>query len=106
MHRDAWHKMAHNTLYGVCRYTPYAKETKDMVNAEGVKIITHLFKALFPPGKSILLHPLPVVRWKTPVLPDRCEVVGWGSCLGFHIVKVGRYPRIGTVTIDADGNIS
>src|SRR4030095_14299370 len=103
MYRNAWHKMTHDTLYSVCRYTPDAKETKDMINAKGVKIITHLFKALFPPRKSILLHPLPVVSWKSPVLPDRCEVIWRSTCLGLHIVKFGRYPRIGTVTIDADG---
>ena len=99
-------KVTHNAFHCMVWYAPYSEETKDMVYAECIEITFHLCKALFPPGEIILLHFLPVVSGKAPVLSFYSKVVGW--CAGLHIdmIEFRLLPCIGTITVHANGYIS
>src|SRR5664280_1845235 len=68
IHRNGGDKISENAFYRVGRNAPDAKETKDVIDAERVKVATHLLKAAFPPGKVILHHARPVVSGESPVL--------------------------------------
>src|SRR5687767_8047341 len=106
MYRYGRNKMTHDTLYRVNRNTPYSEKTKYMVNAECIKVITHLLKSSAPPVKVILLHFFPIVSWETPVLTFYCKIIRWRSCLPIHIIQIRINPCIATVAINTNRNIS
>src|SRR5215210_984430 len=76
---------AHYSFNCIDWNAPYSKKSKNMINAESVKIITHLFKSLTPPFKMVLLHFLPVISWETPILTLHCKIIRWRSRLLIHV---------------------
>src|SRR5205809_5761552 len=54
-------KIAHDPLNCMHGNAPDPEKTKYMINAKCIEAITHLLKPSPPPGKSILLHPFPVI---------------------------------------------
>src|SRR5688500_18533018 len=54
MNRNRRNKISHCSFNRIYRNTPYAKETKYMINPECIVVITHLHKTLMPPFKTIL----------------------------------------------------
>ena len=47
---------------------PNAEESQHMVNAVGVKVLSHLGEALDPPLAAVGEHGIPVIGWEAPVL--------------------------------------
>ena len=106
MNRNTRGKPSHYTLHSMGRNTPDAEETKYMINTESIKIITHLFKALFPPGKIIFLHFFPIIGWKTPILTNCSKVIWRSTGLPIHIVHFRSHPGITTISRNANRNIT
>src|SRR5579859_1084683 len=98
--------MSEDALDGIRGDRPDSKKAEDVVNAEGVKIIAHLGKALFPPRKTAGRHARPVVGGKTPVLALGGEGIGRGAGLPVHVEKLWRLPGISAVTVNPDGDIA
>ena len=106
MYWNCWNKIAHYAFNCMCRNTPDSEKTKDMINSKSIEIITHLSKSLLPPSKSIFLHFLPIVSWKTPVLAFNCKCIWRCSCLQIHIIQRCILPCIRPISINTNGNIS
>src|SRR6186713_389437 len=83
--RNSRNEATHYSFHCVYRYTPYSKKPKNMIDAESVKIVTHLLKSLVPPFKMVLLHFLPVIGWEAPILTFYCEIIRWRPRLLVHI---------------------
>src|SRR4051812_41840743 len=106
MNRHRRNEVTHYTLNSMHRNTPDTKKTKYMIYSESIKIVTHLFETIFPPGKTVFPHSLPVVGRKAPVLSLYCKIIRWGSCLHVHVVKRGLLPCVTTIPVDTNGNIT
>src|SRR5690606_38031648 len=85
MHWNSRNKSSHNSFHCMQRYTPYSEKAQNMINSEGIKIITHLQKPSLPPFKTILLHFLPVICWETPVLSSQGKTIRWSTRLLVHM---------------------
>src|SRR5487761_2108457 len=94
MNRDGRIKMSHNPFHGPDRDTPYPEKSEDMINPERIKVVAHLPEPLFPPGKSVLFHPFPVIGWETPVLTLYGKIIRGCPCLNVHVVKFLLAPGI------------
>src|SRR5438132_2837118 len=88
------------------RDAPDTEKAKYMIYSESIEIITHLLKALLPPGKTIFSHFLPVISREAPVLTGYSKIIGWCTGLYIDMIKFRMLPCISAVTIDADWNIS
>src|ERR1700722_2166872 len=67
-HRYCGHEITKNAFDRVLWNAPDAKETKNVVDAKGIKVTTHLRKTPLPPIKAVLFHPWPIVGGKAPIL--------------------------------------
>src|SRR4051794_3773431 len=83
MYGNCRFEMSHDAFNRMPGNAPDTKEAKNMIYPECVEIITHLLKALLPPCKTILLHLLPVVCRKAPVLTSHCKIIR--RCTSLHI---------------------
>src|SRR5262249_27610698 len=99
-------KPPHDPLHFIFRNAPNTKETQDMIDAKRIKVIAHLAESLFPPGKSIFLHSLPVINRESPVLPDDREIIRRSPGLPVHVQKLRSHPCITAIAINTDWNIS
>ncbi len=73
------------SVYGIHRYLPYSEETKHVVDAVGVEVLSHLAETCLPPGKTVLVHLLPVVGRESPVLSEHREIIGRSTGLAIHV---------------------
>lgn len=55
---------------------PDAEEAEDVVDAEGVEVLSHLRQALTPPSIIIFSHLVPIVCRESPVLSVFRELIG------------------------------
>src|SRR5690554_704325 len=98
-------EMAQQPLDRMCRNLPDAEESQDMVDTVSSKIVGHLTEPALPPGKTILLHRLPIVGRKSPVLSGRGKIIRRCTCLGIHVKEVSCRPCLNAVTVYPDGDV-
>lgn len=67
---------------------PDAEETKDVVDAEGVEVLSHLRKALAPPSIIVLGHLVPIVGREAPVLTIFRELIRGSTSGHGHVEKI------------------
>src|SRR5882672_3732901 len=91
-YRNGRHKIPEDTLHGIHGYAPYPEKPQYVVDAESVEVIAHLLKTALPPAKSVLLHFLPVIGRKAPVLTLHCKIVRRCAGLLVHMVQAGFHP--------------
>src|SRR6185312_13532415 len=105
VNRNGRNKTAHDPFGFLNRYAPDPEKAKDMVYAESIKINRHLFKTILPPAIIILIHLLPVVSRKSPVLALQGEGVRRRACLLIQVKEFRRHPGIATIPVNANRNI-
>ncbi len=86
MDRQAGNKPTHDSLYSVRWNAPYTKESENMIDTKRIEVIAHLLKPLFPPGKPVFLHLLPVIRGELPVLTDGSKIIRRCAGLLIHVI--------------------
>src|SRR5574343_631941 len=106
MNRNSRNKSTHNAFHRGNRYAPDTEKTKNMINTDGIKIVSHLNEALVPPFKLIALHLLPVIGGESPVLTVNGKIIRWGTRLHIHMIQPGVHPCVYTIAIDPNRNIS
>src|SRR5215471_14817278 len=88
------------------RNAPNAEESKYMIDPECIKVITHLFEALLPPGIMIFTHPGPVISREAPILTSHRKIIRRCTCLHAHMIQFRMLPCIGAITINAYRDVS
>src|SRR6185503_19597159 len=88
------------------RNAPYSKKPQNMIYSKSIKIITHLVEAKTPPFEVVFFHLIPIVRWKSPILPFNGKVIRGRARLFIHIKQRRICPRIATVTVNSNWDIS
>src|SRR6478736_6432776 len=99
MNRKGRNKPSHDSFYCICRYTPDAEKSENMINPECIEIITHLHESAMPPFKTVLRHLVPVISWESPVLTTNSKTIWRCPCLLIHMVQPRFHPCITTVAI-------
>ena len=93
-------------MHAFGRNGPDAEEAENVVDAVSVEILLHVLESSFPPFTSVADHPLPVVRWESPVLTVFRERVWRGARLRIEVEIFGFVPHIAAVAVDADGDVA
>src|ERR1700712_5533964 len=86
VNRNCRIKMSHAAFHRTHRNAPDAEKTKYMIDAESIKIITHLLKSFLPPVETIFRHLFPIVSGKTPVLSAHSKSIGRRASLKIHVI--------------------
>ena len=93
-------------MHGVRWNLPDTEKTKNMVDTVGIKVFRHFLKAFHPPAVTVLLHYIPVICRKSPVLTVHGEIIRWCAGLAVHIEIVGFGPCLDTATANTDWYVS
>ena len=99
-------ELSEQTMHAFGRNGPDAEEAENVVDAVSVEILLHVLESSFPPFTSVADHPLPVVRWESPVLTVFRERVWRGARLRIEVEIFGFVPHIAAVAVDADGDVA
>ncbi len=97
---------AEQPVDGAKRYLPYSEKAEQVVDAVGIEVVCHFFKASFPPGKSVLAHLFPVVCGKSPVLSVYGKSVRRRSGACVKVEPLRRYPCVDACAADAYGYVA
>ena len=99
-------EVAQQAVHGVHRDLPDAEEAQHVVDAVGVEVLRHLAQTVFPPGKAVLAHLVPVVGGEAPVLAQDGEVIGGSAGLAVHVEQACVGPGVDAGARDADGDVA
>ena len=99
-------EVTHDALDMLVRHLPDPEEAEDVIDPIGIEVMTELREPRTPPGVVVLLHDLPVVGGKSPVLALHGEGVRRRAGLRVHLEQMRRGPRVHRLAVDADRQVA
>ena len=104
--RQSRPKVSQQSVNMIVRDLPNPEKSQNMIYAVSVKIIGHMPETPPPPVIVILLHFVPIIGRKSPILPMTCKSIGRRPRLSVKMEQFGNSLSRNTVASDSDGYVS